>query len=62
MEGYFRNEPGTYAVYVGGTNAGTFVVDEFADTNTILYISGALILFAFVIGLLFILRRRQPGH
>jgi hypothetical protein len=57
-----RNEPGTYTVYVGGTQAGSFVVDEFADTNMILYISGVLILFAFVTGLLFILRRRQPGH
>ncbi|MCX5997737.1 MAG: phosphatidylserine decarboxylase [Chloroflexi bacterium] len=57
-----RNEPGTYTVYVGGTNAGSFTVDQFADPNIILYISGALLIFAFVIGLLFILRRRQPGH
>jgi hypothetical protein len=57
-----RNEPGTYSVYVGGTNAGSFVVDQFADPNIILYISLALLGLAFVIGLLFILRRRQPGH
>ncbi|MGD0857601.1 MAG: CARDB domain-containing protein, partial [Dehalococcoidia bacterium] len=57
-----RNEPGTYSVYVGGASAGSFTVDQFADPNIILYISGALLIFAFIIGLLFILRRRQPGH
>jgi hypothetical protein len=54
-----RNEPGTYTVYVGGTNAGSFVVDQFADPNLIPIISGALIVFAFVIGLIYITRRRQ---
>jgi hypothetical protein len=54
-----RNEPGTYSVYVGGTQAGSFTVDQFADPNIILYISGALLVFAFIVGLLFILRRRQ---
>ena len=57
-----RNEPGTYSVYVGGTQAGSFTVDQFADPNIILYLSGALLIFAFVIGLLFILRRRQAGR
>jgi hypothetical protein len=57
-----RNEPGTYSVYVGGTQAGSFTVDQFADPNIILYISGSLLLFAFVIGLLLILRRKQPEH
>ncbi len=54
-----RNEPGTYSVYVGGASAGSFTVDQFADPNIILYISGALLVFAFIIGVLFILRRRQ---
>jgi hypothetical protein len=54
-----RNEPGTYSVYVGGANAGSFVVDQFADPNIILYVSGALLVFAFVIGALFIVRKRQ---
>ncbi len=53
-----RNEPGTYTVYVGGTSAGSFVVDQFAD-GTILFISGAMILFALVIGVIYITRRRQ---
>jgi hypothetical protein len=57
-----RNEPGTYSVYVGGAQAGSFTVDQFADPNIILYVSCALLVFAFVIGTLFILRRRQPGH
>ncbi|MCX6001445.1 MAG: hypothetical protein NTY79_02750 [Chloroflexi bacterium] len=57
-----RNQPGTYSVYVGGVSAGSFTVDELADPNTILYISGALLGIAFVIGLLLILRRRQRGY
>jgi hypothetical protein len=54
-----RDEPGTYSVYVGGTNAGSFTVDALADPNLILIVSGALILFAFVVGIIFIIRRRQ---
>jgi hypothetical protein len=53
-----RNEPGTYSVYVGGTSAGSFTVDWFAD-STILIISGAAILFAFAIGAIFVTRRKQ---
>ncbi len=55
-----RNEPGTYTVYVGGTSAGSFTVDQFAD-GTILFISGAMILFALVIGVIFVTRRRQAN-
>jgi hypothetical protein len=57
-----RNEPGTYSVYVGGTNAGSFTVDALADPNIILYISGALILFAFAIGVIYTTRKRQQGR
>jgi hypothetical protein len=57
-----RSEPGTYTVYVGGTNAGSFTVEQFADSNMVLYISGALILFAFAIGFIYITRRKQPGR
>jgi hypothetical protein len=53
-----RNEPGTYTVYVGGTSAGSFTVDWLADSN-ILIISGAAILFAFAIGVIFVTRRKQ---
>jgi len=54
-----RNEPGTYTVYVGGVSAGSFTVDEMADSNIILYISGALIFIALAAGAIYFLRRRQ---
>jgi hypothetical protein len=57
-----RNEPGTYSVHVGGKQAGIFTVDQFADPNMILYISGALILLAFVIGVIYVSGRKQPGR
>jgi hypothetical protein len=52
-----RNEPGTYTVYVGGTNAGSFTVDQFTP-ETILIVSGALVFFAFIIGAIVVTRRR----
>lgn len=57
-----RNEPGTYTVYVGGINAGSFVVDELTNSSLILYISIVLVAIAFVIGLFLIVKRRQPGQ
>jgi hypothetical protein len=57
-----RNEPGTYSVYVGGKQAGSFTVDQFADPNMILYISGALILFAFALGVIYVSGRKHPGR
>ncbi|MCX6006460.1 MAG: phosphatidylserine decarboxylase [Chloroflexi bacterium] len=56
-----RNEPGTYSVYVGGTQAGSFTVDQFAP-ETILYLSGALVFFAFILGVIYITTRRQPRY
>ncbi len=53
-----RNEPGTYTVYVGGTNAGSFTVDWLADSNIII-ISVIAILFAFAIGVIYMTRRKQ---
>lgn len=53
-----RNEPGTYTVNVGGVQAGSFTVDQAGDPNMILYISSALLFFAFIIGILFILKRK----
>jgi hypothetical protein len=52
-----RNEPGAYTVYVGGINAGSFTVDEFTP-DTVLYISGALVFFALVIGVIWMARIR----
>jgi len=55
-----RNEPGTYAVHVGGVSAGSFTVKS-DDSNIILYISFAMIFIALVGGMLFLLRRKQPA-
>jgi len=55
-----RNEPGTYAVYVGGVSAGSFTVTS-DESNIILYISFAMIFIALVVGMLFLLRRKQPA-
>ncbi len=55
-----RNEPGTYAVYVGGVSAGSFTVES-DDSNIILYISFAMIFIALVVGMLILLRRKQPA-
>jgi hypothetical protein len=54
-----RNEPGTYTVYVGGVNAGSFVVDQFANGLPIAIGIGALFLFAFI-AVLIVYRRSQP--
>ena len=50
-----RNEPGTYTVYVGRTNAGSFTVDQFTP-EAILLISGVLVLFALVGGVIYMIR------
>ncbi len=54
-----RDEPGTYSVYVGNVPAGAFTVDTFADPNIILYISGALLLFALAGGVIYMAMRKQ---
>jgi GH25 family lysozyme M1 (1,4-beta-N-acetylmuramidase) len=56
---FSREEPGSYSVYVGGIPAGTFEVDQFADPNLILYISGALLFFVMVGGVIFMATRRR---
>jgi hypothetical protein len=55
-----RNDPGTYTVYVGGTNAGSFVVDQFADGLPIAIGIGALFVFAF--GAAVIVYRRSQAQ
>jgi hypothetical protein len=57
-----RDEPGTYSVYVGSIPAGTFEVNQFADPNLVLYISGALILLALVGGVVFMASRKQQAR
>jgi len=53
-----RNEPGTYTVYVGGTPAGSFTVEQAVDPNVLLFISAALVLAGLALGVVYI-RRRQ---
>ncbi|MGD0856304.1 MAG: choice-of-anchor U domain-containing protein [Dehalococcoidia bacterium] len=52
------NKPGTYTVYVEGKLAGSLKVDWLTD-STILIIGGAVILFAFAIGVIYVTRRKQ---
>jgi len=54
-----RNEPGTYAVYVGGVSAGSFTVDGSAGPDIILYASIALIFCALIIGVFYLRKRQQ---
>lgn len=46
-----RNQPGTYDVYVGGVEAGKFVVEEAIDPNIILFISLSLIAVSLVLAI-----------
>jgi hypothetical protein len=57
-----RNQPGTYSVYVGGVQAGSFVVAEYIDPDIILLISLLLILASLVLGLIYVWRRRQQEY
>lgn len=57
-----RNEPGTYNVYVGGTHAGSFTVDNSVDSNTVLFISFALVLAALVLGAVYLFRRSRYSN
>ncbi|MCX6000991.1 MAG: phosphatidylserine decarboxylase [Chloroflexi bacterium] len=52
-----RSQPGTYAVYIGGTQAGSFMVGDVVNPNVILYISLSLIFLAFVFGMIKVVRR-----
>lgn len=54
-----RNEPGTYSVYVGGVQAGSFVVDDLAGSNILIFTSLAMIGLALITGAIFFTRRRQ---
>lgn len=53
-----RNDPGTYTVYAGGVNAGSFIVDQFTP-DAVLYLSGAMVLLALVMGMVWVTRRRR---
>jgi hypothetical protein len=57
-----RDAPGVYEVTVGGVQAGSFTVDQFADPNIPLYIGLTCLGLAFVTGLLIVLKRMQKSH
>jgi hypothetical protein len=57
-----RSQPGTYDVYVGGVEAGSFVVADSIDPGIILFISLTLILSSFLLGLIYVWRRRQQEY
>jgi len=54
-----RNERGTYTIYIGGVQAGSFMVEDVVDPNIILYISLSLIFLAFVFGMIMLVRRNS---
>lgn len=57
-----RSQPGTYAVYIGGIQAGSFVVVEYIDPDVVLFISLMLIFVSFGLGIIYIWRRRQQEY
>ncbi len=52
-----RNEPGAYAVQVGGVSAGSFSVEESVGPDAILYVSIALVVFALIAGVFYARKR-----
>ncbi|MFA5398955.1 MAG: CARDB domain-containing protein [Dehalococcoidia bacterium] len=57
-----RSQPGTYDVYVGGVQAGTFMVENEIDPNIILLCSCTLILISLALGIVYVLRRRNYSY
>ncbi len=53
-----RDEPGTYIVYVDGAAAGSFTVEQ-PVPDTILAISTGMVLLAFILGVIYVTRRKQ---
>ncbi|MDD5312784.1 MAG: choice-of-anchor Q domain-containing protein [Dehalococcoidia bacterium] len=58
----YRDQPGTYKVYVGNNYAGEFVVSQYVDPELVLLISLAMLLAAFILGLVMIYRRQNAGY
>ena len=57
-----KAEPGQYQVYVNGTSAGSFTVEDTYSSDIILAASLACILAALVLGAIMIMRRRQAYY
>jgi hypothetical protein len=55
-----ENEPGTYAVYVSGVSAGSFVVDSFTNNDMLIY--GIIALFTIgIAGTLYLIVRKRTA-
>ncbi|MBN1374987.1 MAG: IPT/TIG domain-containing protein [Dehalococcoidia bacterium] len=57
-----RNKPGSYSVYVNGIQAGNFTVGRFGNHDLILYLSMTLFGLAFIVFLVFVLRKRHAEN
>ena len=57
-----KAEPGQYQVYVNGTSAGSFTVEDTSSSDIILAVSLACILAALVLGGIMVMRRRRAYY
>jgi Leucine-rich repeat (LRR) protein len=57
-----RSQPGTYAVYIGGIGAGSFMVESSSDSDIILWLSMACVLAALIMGAIMIMRRQRSYY
>jgi len=57
-----KAEPGQYQVYVNGTSAGSFTVEDTYSSDIVLTVSLACILAALVLGTIMIMRRRRAYY
>jgi len=57
-----RNQPGTNNVYIGGTHAGSFMVQNALDPNMVLFISFSLICIAFVLVVVVVMIVRRNAY
>ena len=57
-----KAEPGQYQVYINGTSAGSFTVEDTYSSDIVLTVSLACILAALVLGTIMIIRRRRAYY
>jgi hypothetical protein len=57
-----RNDPGTYSVYVGGTNAGSYKIEAFNESDIILISSIVFVGLAFILGVIMLWRRQRTEY
>lgn len=57
-----RDRPGSYSVYVSGTAAGSFTVEEIIDPNLVLMLSSALVFTALMLCVIYIRRKQRENY